>query len=119
MKHHPTLHAAGAHYDRFASDPVCEQWYCDSDATMCAIGDNRETLCPDYALQLHGQCAEAGKWRFAVYLDRPIQSDADRILASLATIRAMASDMARGGLSDTVMRECAGRIVAGIDAVTA
>ena len=117
MKHHDTLRAAGAHYDRYASDRTTEQWYCDSDATLSAIGDNREALCPDYALQLHGQCAEAGKHRFAVYLDRPMLSEAGRLRASLLTIRAMASDMASGGLSERVMREWAARIVQGCDAV--
>jgi hypothetical protein len=117
MNHHTTLRAAGAHLDRYTSDSLCEQWYCDSDATLCAIGDNRETLCPDFALSLHGECAEKGKHRFAVYLDRPIQSEAERLRASLRTIRAMASDMATGTLSEAVMREWAGRIVSGCDAM--
>lgn len=119
MNHHATLRAAGAHLDRFASDSKCEQWYCDSDATLCAIGDNRETLCPDYALSLHGQCAEPGKHRFAVYLDRPIVPEVERLRHSLRTIRAMAADMATGNLSAAVMAEWAVRIVDGCNAMLA
>lgn len=117
MDHHATLRAAGAHLDRYASDAKCEQWYCDSDATMCAIGDNREALCPAFALSLHGQCAEAGKHRFAVYLDRPMQPEAERLRQSLRTIRAMATDMATGNLSATVMAEWSARIVDGCNSM--
>lgn len=117
MDHHAKLRAAGAHLDRYTSDSKCEQWYCDSDATLCAIGDNREAICPAFALSLHGQCAEAGKHRFTVYLDRPIVSEAERLRQSLRTIRAMAVDMATGNLSAAVMSEWSARIVHGCNAM--